>query len=276
MHGQRSRSRRILSRLASHCRWNVGWVLSLAFVPLTGCRLLLREPKVPMPHHEYPFAAHERQSTLLVFLPGRGDRPEQFADEGLLEELRAANAPVDVWAVDAHLNYYYRRTIGDRLREDVLAPARELGYERIYVVGISLGGLGALMYEVDHGRTWDGIILLAPYLGEDPRLFAQIEAAGGPEQWTPPEETSWDQFQFRLWGWLGSYRREADQRPPVWLGVGADDRFRRPIDLFAESLPPERVYRAPGAHRWPVWRELWREILPETPLVEPKPVEKTP
>jgi hypothetical protein len=42
----------------------------------------------------------------------------------------------DLVAVDAHLGYYYKRTIIDRLREDVLVPAKVQGYRRIVVVGI--------------------------------------------------------------------------------------------------------------------------------------------
>ncbi|KAF0095953.1 MAG: hypothetical protein E1N59_729 [Puniceicoccaceae bacterium 5H] len=266
MHVDRSERRGFLGELASQWRWRMGWTLSLVFAPITGCQLMLREPQVPMPRHEYPYQAGERQSRLLVFLPGRGDRPEQFEEEGLLADLRAQNARVDVWAVDAHLNYYYQRVIGERLRADVLEPARALGYDEIYVLGISLGGLGALMYEKEYGPAWDGMILLAPYVGTEKELYRQLQAEG-PENWTPPEDMTWDQFQYQLWSWLRLFRVEADQRPPVWLGVGDDDRFRPYIDVFAQLLPPERVYREPGAHRWSVWRQLWKEILPATPLV---------
>jgi pimeloyl-ACP methyl ester carboxylesterase len=72
------------------------------------------------------------------------------------------DAPVDLIAVDAHAGYYLRQTVLERLREDVVAPARAAGYEKARLVGISLGGLGAALYATDHADHLAGLILLLP------------------------------------------------------------------------------------------------------------------
>ena len=50
---------------------------------------------------------------------------------------------------DIHLSYYITRTAIQRLREDVILPARASGYKRISLAGISLGGLGALYHAIE-------------------------------------------------------------------------------------------------------------------------------
>ena len=110
---------------------------------LTGCSLLLRKTPSPIPTQAAPMVAAERAATLVVFLPGRGGAMADFEREGFLTTLRESGARVDGIAVDAHLGYYFRRTVIARLQADVLQPARQQGYRRIVLVGVSLGGLGA-------------------------------------------------------------------------------------------------------------------------------------
>ena len=167
---------------------------------------------------------------LVVFLPGRGDRAEDFEERGFLAAAREAGLDADVLAVDAHLAYYYKRVIMDRLWEDVVLPARARGYRRLFVVGISLGGLGALSLAQEHPDAVAGTFVLAPYLGE-PALTREIEAAGGLARWGGgPSERD-----FRgVWSFLrglaagdilllhdGSSARDAEGRA---VAVGALDR----------------------------------------------------
>ena len=51
----------------------------------------------------------------------------------------------------------------DRLKEDVINPAKEKGYTKIWLVGISLGGLGSLLYAMEHPSDIEGMLVLAPY-----------------------------------------------------------------------------------------------------------------
>jgi pimeloyl-ACP methyl ester carboxylesterase len=156
---------------------------------------------------------------LVVFLPGRGDRAEDFEERGLLAAARQAGLDADVLAVDAHLAYYYKRVITARLWEDVVLPARARGYRRLFVVGISRGGLGAISLVQEHPDAVAGLFVLAPYLGE-PDVTREIEAAGGLARWsgTPSER------DFRgVWGFLRGYAA-GEPRPPLWLAYGESER----------------------------------------------------
>ena len=193
---------------------------------------------------------------LVVFLPGRGDRAEDFEERGFLAAARQAGLEADVLAVDAHLAYYYKRVIADRLWEDVVLPARARGYRRVFVVGISLGGLGAIALGQEHPDALAGLFVLAPYLGE-PELTREIEAAGGLARWSgAPSERD-----FRgVWGFLRGYAA-GEPRPPLWLAYGESDRYAYGHRLLASALPKDRVRVAPGGHDWKAWEGLWREFL---------------
>ncbi len=46
-----------------------------------------------------------------------------------------------------------------------------------------MGGLGAFFHEKAYPGEVNGLILLAPFVGDDLKLFAEIDAAGGPSLW---------------------------------------------------------------------------------------------
>src|SRR5436309_8228162 len=148
---------------------------------LAACYYRLRPATVPLRllRPALPGGPHRR---LVVFLPGRGDLPEDFARRGLLDAARQAGLDADVVAVDSHLGYYLNDTILTRLHDDVIAPARAGGYERIWLVGISLGAMGSLFYLKEHPGEVEGAVLIAPYLGKK-RLLAEIAGAGGLRRW---------------------------------------------------------------------------------------------
>lgn len=193
---------------------------------------------------------------LVVFLPGRGDRAEDFEERGFLGAAREAGLEADVLAVDAHLAYYYKRVITQRLWEDVVLPARAHGYRRVFVVGISLGGLGAITLAQEHPDAVAGLFVLAPYLGE-PELAREIEAAGGLARWRG--EASARDFR-GVWGFLRGYAA-GEARPPLWLAYGESDRYAYGHRLLAAALPKERVLVTAGGHDWKAWDRLWREFL---------------
>jgi pimeloyl-ACP methyl ester carboxylesterase len=188
--------------------------------------------------------------------PGRGDRAEDFEERGFLGAAREAGLEADVLAVDAHLAYYYKRVITQRLWEDVILPARAHGYRRVFVVGISLGGLGAITLAQEHPDAVSGLFVLAPYLGE-PELAREIEAAGGLARWSG--EASARDFR-GVWGFLRGYAA-GEARPPLWLAYGESDRYAYGHRLLAPALPKERVPVTAGGHDWKAWDRLWREFL---------------
>jgi pimeloyl-ACP methyl ester carboxylesterase len=216
---------------------------------------------VPLRTLAYPAAAGRRADTLLVLLPGRGDQAASFADHGFVADVHASTLSVDVVAVDAHIGYYMKETIVERVWNDVLLPARQRGYRRIWIAGISMGGLGALAIARVHGDAIERLFLLGPYLGPAD-LMRQIAAAGGPARWTPNDPN--DIYQ-KLWRWLKGYADPAAQRPALTLGFTTGDRLAPGHRLLSQILPPERVLEGDGGHDWKSWRKLWQRTWSSPP-----------
>ncbi len=208
-----------------------------------------------------------RADTLLVMLPGAYSDPDEFVREGYLSAVAERRLAVDVMRVDAHLGYYNDGSIIDRLAKDVIAPARVGGYRAIWVVGISVGGFGGLIYANAHPGELAGLVTIAPYLG-DRALSLDVANAGGLARWHGPLGAPTGdlraQRETQLWQWLKGYtsRPPPPDRPPLVLGYGADDRFAFSHRLLAAALPTESVFTTPGGHDWPEWTRLWRAILP--------------
>lgn len=230
---------------------------------LGGCSLLPRTPLTPMPVLHEPLVGAARADTLLVMLPGIRSRPGEFVTEGLVADLRQQRVAADVLIADAHLGYYLDRSVLRRLQADVIAPARAQGYRRIWLVGISLGGFGALGYGTRHGADIDGIVALAPYLGRD-ELLDEIGRAGGPVAWrSAVAPRASDDLEQEIWRWLAAPPPGA---PPVYLGFGREDRMGEGHRLMSSLLAPGRVAQVPGGHDWAPWRALWRQWIASGPL----------
>jgi pimeloyl-ACP methyl ester carboxylesterase len=223
---------------------------------LAGC---VRYRPTPAPLRTVLFPGDGERSMLVVLLPGRRDRPEDFRRAAFPELAARSGVKADMIAVDAHLGYYLKGTIVDRLHEDVIAPARKR-YQRIWLVGVSIGGTGSLAYAEQHPENVNGILLLAPFMGDE-AMIAELQTAGGLRGWRPPEQLAPDDHQRRLWTWLTRYANGSDGQIPLFLGFGTRDSFARPNGLLAEVLPPERVFTVPGGHDWKAWRSLWEEFL---------------
>jgi len=188
---------------------------------------------------------------------------EDFERRGLSEEMARAGVRADWVAVDAHLGYYRSRSVIERLREDVIEPARARGYRRIVVVGVSLGGLGSLLGERDHPGLFDGIVLIAPYLGDRKAMFDEIQNQGGPAAWAADHSPGADDVGAQVWSFLG---KRVSALPPTWLAYGTADRFAVGHRLLAPSLPPDRVKTSAGGHDWPTWQALWRDLCHHSDL----------
>ncbi len=228
-----------------------------ALVALTGSSLSARSTPAPIPTLASPVSSSARTSTLVVWLPGRGDTMADFERQGIGATMREARVKADVIVVDAHLGYYLKHTITDRLRADVLEPARQQGYRRIVLVGVSLGGLGALLNERDNPGLVDALVLLAPNLGDNKDFFDWIASAGGPTRWAPGHDPQNGDVYEQIWTFLGTY---SSRLPATWLFSGNSDRYGRGQRFLAELLPAARVTTTSGGHDWPTWHALWRDI----------------
>ena len=197
---------------------------------------------------------------LVVMLPGRGGRPEDFAVARFPEMAAEAGVAADFVAADLRLAYFLRQKAVDRLHGDVIGPARARGYRQVWIVGVSLGGSGALLYVQQHPAEISGLLLIAPYLGE-PALAREVDAAGGLARWTPAAVPPRDDFGRPLWAELKRCMPGGERALPLYLGYGEHDRFAFPDGLLAAALPSEHVFRPPGHHDWATWTRVWRMFL---------------
>lgn len=196
---------------------------------------------------------------LIVMLPGASDAPEDLLRHGFVRALRERRLPVDAILVDAHADYYLERTIGERLAQEIILPAHAGRYRQIWLMGISLGGMGALICARDHPAKIDGVFVLAPYLGSRGRI-AEIARRGGFNDWQVEKITPQDDEQALL-AWLKVYRSGDPGLPAIYLGYGTDDRFSAASELLAQRLPTERVVAIDGGHDWETWTRLWKHFL---------------
>ena len=206
----------------------------------------------------YDCASGSACESLLVMLPASGSHPKDLIDHGFVRALRSRCLPVDAAVVDAHMGLYLDRTLSASLAREVIAPARSQG-RRIWLLGISLGGMGALLHAREHAADIEGVILLAPFLG--PRgTIAEIARAGGLDRWDPGEMSPEDD-QRMLLAWLCAHTAHDRARPALHLGYGRRDRYALASAMLARRLPSSQVVTIDGGHDWATWLELWRRML---------------
>jgi len=201
-------------------------------------------------------AAHQR---MFVFLRGIGGGHRCFEEEGLVDDVRACGLPYDMAAPNAHLGYYIDRSLIVRLKEDVIGPARARGVDKIWLVGVSMGGLGAMLYLREHPEDIAGVYLMAPFLGP-PGLLEEIEAAGGVRGWQPGVYNADEDWQRMLWHWIKTAIADHPDKI-IYLGYGAGDLYKPAAELLAPVLPPGRVYAIDGGHDYATFKALWKKFL---------------
>jgi pimeloyl-ACP methyl ester carboxylesterase len=193
-------------------------------------------------------------------LPGAGMAAEEFAANGMVAAVQARHADIDIIAARVPMELYLDGNAAAALHRAVIEPAMAQFYSELWVLGISLGGMGALLYAAQHPELVAGLVLLAPFLGT-PGTIASIEAAGGLAHWTPGEATTAPEA--RMLEWL---RDGAGGK--LYLGYGESDRFARGHRMLGALLPPEHVVTLPGGHDWGTWAELWARIASKRSLFE--------
>jgi len=207
---------------------------------------------------------------LVVFVPGFLDGPDTFMDQGFPSDVITHGAPCDSVAIDLHYRYYWEtpasgQGVANVVFDDILEPAATRGYEEIWLVGVSMGGLGALLTAERHPELVTGVILLAPFVGDE-SVVREIQAAGGPQAWHPPagiDHAAWtqDNYSAHLWAWLRGYATDADAMPPLYIGWGNDDHLGEADQLLASMQPADHVITIPGNHGWATWRPLFDQFL---------------
>ena len=241
---------------------NLYRAFSLVIVSLLlgGC-YLMQSASEPMPAER--FDSGGQSSSLIVFLPGFADGPQDYVENGFIEAVRDANPAFDVVAANAHFGYYRNYSVIQRLHEDIIGPVSE-GYDQIWLVGISMGGFGAAAYSMTYPRIVDGMILLAPYMGS-PEVVGEVMSNGDLASWQAPDlATIADPKErrfYELWQFYREYALSPGRKPSLYLGFGDADHLRGPNAFVAGVLPPERSLVLPGGHKWVVWQPLFTELV---------------
>ncbi|MGC8916133.1 MAG: hypothetical protein ACP5NF_04050 [Thermoanaerobaculum sp.] len=218
------------------------WLASLGCAGVRPGSLAVERYAVgPQPHR-----------ALFVFFPGRWDVPQDFVRHGFLAELEAGGWAAEVWAADLSVEYYRHGAVGE-VAGQLLASVPEGLRPCTFVVGISMGGMGAIIADSAHPGPWK-IVLLAPYLGS-PKAGAKKLREG------TPTLGGGNPFAGQLEAWLAS--SSAANR--VWLGFGDNDPYALAHRYLAARLPQGQVVHIPGGHDWPTWRRLFRLLLERLP-----------
>ena len=232
------------------------WMIMLA-----ACAGMAR---VPLEVLHYSVDETSNPKNLIVFLRGMTGTHRSFAEQGFIDAVRQRNLPVDMCAPNTHFAYYHARNLEERLKSDIIDPAVANGYTSIWLVGVSLGGLGALFYVKNYPEDVDGVYVIAPFLGYY-RIFNEIENAGGLSAWDPGDCSASD-WQRELWGWLKHYGQGNTKHPPIYLGYGNTDVYVRAQRLLASTLPTDRVFTDDGSHQFSTFLMLWYRFLDDIPM----------
>ncbi|MGD9385968.1 MAG: alpha/beta hydrolase-fold protein [Thioalkalispiraceae bacterium] len=229
--------------------------LAFALLPLLfSCSLY---PTVPMEVSRFD-AGEKPARHLIVLISGRGASASYFQDNRWVEIAREHGIQADFVSPYAHYGYYMTRALLPRLKEDVIIPAKQQGYQTISLVGISMGGLGSILYSQQHPEDIDRIYLLAPYLGDN-RVHQQIRAQGGLANWEMQQENA-DDWNYYIWQFLKEFTQHPRQRENLFLGYGQQDTMQG-VDILQQSLPDDQVITIPGGHKDVVFTRLWELML---------------
>ncbi len=196
---------------------------------------------------------------LFVFVRGLGGSNRSFAEEGMVEATWQRGIDFDMVAPNSHFAYYSERTLLERLRQDVILPAKKQGYQKIWLIGPSMGGLGSLLYVLEHPEDIDGIYLISPFLGDE-ELINEIKSQGGLRHWKPGDYSPDEDWQRRLWHWIQT-EVAARNTAPIYLGYGNDDMYVNAQRLLATALPESHISNRDGGHDYATFKALWLTFL---------------
>jgi len=197
-----------------------------------------------------------RPALLLALLGGGLTTPEDLAREGFADAVRDRAVDAELVLGETRAAWLADGSIVERIEQAVVIPARERGHTRIWLAGISLGGLAAVCYAARRERDLEGLALITPYPATR-EVLREMEAGGGPNEWLPEIPPEGD-LEREAWRWLAE---GGARRVRVHCYLASQDRFVERQRRMAETLDPARVRELPGGHDWPAWRSLWNAFL---------------
>ena len=201
------------------------------------------------------YAGMTGKRSLVVLLPTMGGKGSLYETEGFLDEVWERGFEASLEVVDVNFSLYLGNRIVELLKTEVIEPAKTEGFEHFYLVGISLGGHGVLLYATTYPEDVDGIIILAPFISGDIASEA-IDEAGGLETWEDCPFLGWS-HSCNLWKSLRDYVSDPRNQRKVVLGFGTEDIFVDQCRILADVLLPEQVFTVSGGHDWATWKKLF-------------------
>lgn len=240
------------------------FLLILPFVLSLGGCLSFGDARAPIATDLLPAPRTGAGPALVIVLPGRGDDLAALRRSGIASAIQSSWPEADVLLADVGMAYYMQGRMPQRLHDEVVAPARTRGYRQVWLMGASMGGMGTLLYDRQYPGEMDGLVLLAPYVG-DTKLLDEIRAAGGVARWQAgpvPAQIDGSNYQREIWRHLQSWTQPGAARAQrVWLAYGDHDRLGQARPLFEPILPADHVLVRPGGHAWVVWTPATAEIF---------------
>lgn len=233
---------------------------------LAGCVFMIGDENEPLGTEFEPAPDGRTSDTLVVVLPGVVDNDETLKKRNIHQAIQEAWPAADVMLVGATYPYYRHNTLVSRLHDEVIAPSQKR-YRHVWLVGGSLGGLGAMMYEHDYPGEVTGLVLFAPWLG-DSGVIEEIRKAGGLAAWDPgrlPKRIDGEHFHRQVWRMVRDWGRHPSRARRVWLACGSDDfRMIDAARMVAAQLPEGHYMERPGGHNWDFWHatagDLFRRV----------------
>lgn len=209
--------------------------------------------------------ADKKANTLIILLPGANHLPEDFITQGFVSAVRQRQLDIDLVMPELAFDQIADQTVLLKIHDSVMQPYATLGYQSVWMAGISIGAYVAIAYAHRYPNQVSGLLLLAPYPGN--RITtSEIALAGGVKVWAPTAIAD-DDTERGNWYWLKNHADTTNvntthsNTTEVHLGYGADDRFAEGIAMMAQVLPDKHVDRISGDHVWPVWHQLWHNFL---------------
>jgi hypothetical protein len=225
--------------------------MAIIVVVFLGCSA--SRDKKALPSVRYSGMTGKR--SLVVLLPTIGGEGDHYETQGFLDEVWERGFEASLEIVDVKPTLYLGSRIVELLKTEVVEPAKAEGFEEIYLVGISLGGHGVLLYATKYPDDVDGIIIFAPFISGDTASEA-IDDAGGLETWEDCPFLAWT-HACNLWKSLKVYVSDSRDQRKVVLGFGTEDIFVEQCRILSDVLLPEQVFTVSGGHDWPTWKKLF-------------------
>lgn len=237
---------------------NISKTLSVCLLSLiiSSCSLFV---DVNEPLHLLWDKNGKRTENLIIFLPGLYDSQDKFKKELFFKVAREADIEADLVAVNISVMHLSKKMLSERINKDVLEHIKNDGYKNIWMVGVSIGGLNSLIYLKNHEENICGVVLLAPYLGDE-RLARDMKTAGGIKNWVPiagKMKDAVDEEVEALWLWLANKKHLSN----VYLGYGKQDNLVAGSLTLETLLNKKNVIAIDGGHDWETGRKIWEKQL---------------